>query len=392
MPGYEKMLFRIPKEAMKLVNSGEAMISSGGIRLMDGTLKALAEPVKENALKVVVKTASKQAAETLLSKASEVAANPILGGISAISSLAGNVQCAFIQKGVNQANKKLDNLTDRVEDIFETVNNMDDKLDSLLINTDMIMKTMNNVQILSVASLAVGILNCTINVIGFYKTFQKLDDINSKLDNILSTILAEWKGRFISLKERAITLIEYYEETYFNYDDNYRSIELVETRRFLGDSYAFLNMLYDELKGKKTYSNNLLAMIYCLSVFHAKILKYYQIESFLKNGRIVNQFSDHIKLLKDISNDKKYLEFVRSSIFATTPEVSPLEKQQVYNLTKQIIPNELEICNNWMILADKYGGDSYEKFCSTLTKKIKDNYINNDYYLLDGMGNYYIEI
>ncbi len=397
MSGSVPMLFMVPKEAMELVNAGEAFISSGGVRLLDGTIKALAVPVKESAVNIAVKNLSKQAAKTLLSKAGEIAVDPIMGGINVVSSLVGNVQCAFIQKGVKQANKKLDNLTDMVGDMSETLSQMDGKLDTMLSNSQAMMKTLNSVQMLSGACLAVGVLNCAVTVGGFYMTNKKLNNISTRIDMILdqlnSTTMAELKQQFNSLQQRAIHLLEFFEITYSYsiYSDSDRYRKLDDARTYLNDSYAFLIRLRDETVKNEANSGFLMEMLSLLAFYHARILKYYQLHSSFLTGGFVSPLKEHESLLIDISEDKLFLSHIRSGIFSASPEISPFEKQRVYQLTRQNIPNALETGDNWLMLEDKLGCGSYEEFCQTLTDNIKNNYSNSNRYLMDGMGNIFIE-
>jgi len=138
------LAFKISKEAMKLVKAGKAVISSGGVRDLAGQFIELAKPV---------------------SKLSQFAAslNPVMAGVNVVSSLATNVQCAFIQKGVDAANKKLD-------DVLLQLNQMSKALGGL-----------QTIQALSWVNTAFSLANCGVSIAGFYMTLTKLNGISDQL-------------------------------------------------------------------------------------------------------------------------------------------------------------------------------------------------------------------
>ena len=71
-----KMGFEVSKEAAKLVNAGKAIYSSGGVRLLDGTLFELAKPVVQTA-----------------------GSSSPLSPLTLVSSLGNNVQSVFYTEG-----------------------------------------------------------------------------------------------------------------------------------------------------------------------------------------------------------------------------------------------------------------------------------------------------
>ena len=81
------LAYKISKKAMKLVKTGKAVVSSGGVRLPSGELVELAKPV-----------------------AQAVGSKVPLGPLTFISSVGNNIQSIFIQKSVNKANRGIRNL------------------------------------------------------------------------------------------------------------------------------------------------------------------------------------------------------------------------------------------------------------------------------------------
>lgn len=92
-------VYTISKEAFEMVKNGTAVLQSGGVRALDGSLIELAVP------------GSLQKVENGASQLTIPGGN-IISGITMVSSIVGNIQAAFIQKGVNEANAKLDTLLD----------------------------------------------------------------------------------------------------------------------------------------------------------------------------------------------------------------------------------------------------------------------------------------
>lgn len=132
---------------MKLVKAGKAVISSGGVReKLTGKMIEMAKP-----------TAISKLGGTLSGL------NPLMSGLNLASSIGSNVQCAFIQAGVDQANAKLD-------DVLVQLGNISKALGGL-----------QTVQVLSWVNTAFSLANCGISVAGFYMTLTKLNGIKEQL-------------------------------------------------------------------------------------------------------------------------------------------------------------------------------------------------------------------
>ena len=143
-----KLAMSISKPAMKLVKAGQAVVSSGGIRLLDGTMYEMAKPMVASGLKANL---------------SSFALGPFGSGLSIASSLTSNVQCAMIQQGVNAVNIKLDDVVQRLGRL-ETA-----------------MQGLQSIQILSWANTALSLANSSISIAGFYMTLTKLNKIEEQL-------------------------------------------------------------------------------------------------------------------------------------------------------------------------------------------------------------------
>ena len=119
MAGSVNLTVKISKEAMKLVNSNLAKLSSGGVRLLDGTLFEQFKPA--------------------------IGLGPVGSAINVASSLTANVQSAMIQQGVNAANAKLDVVIQQLGSLANA------------------MQGLQQVQVLSWVNSAFSLANCGIS-------------------------------------------------------------------------------------------------------------------------------------------------------------------------------------------------------------------------------------
>lgn len=150
----------ISEKAYGLVESGKAVISSGGVRLRDGTMVEMFKPsAKGISLSKVISSIGRAGTKIVGTAATGILSLLGPGGIGIASSLAANVQCAFIQKGVNEANLKLD-------DVLVRLGRMENALQGL-----------GQIQALSWVNTAFGLANCGISIAGFHMTLTKLDQI-----------------------------------------------------------------------------------------------------------------------------------------------------------------------------------------------------------------------
>ncbi len=143
----KKILFEITKEAIKLIQSGQATLSSGGVRLLTGEIFELAKPVAS-----VAKNAL-----------GSISLGPAGAAIGLASSLAQNVQTGILQHSVNVANAKLDQ-------VIEQLNSFATALQGL-----------QQIQALSWVTMGFSLANIGISVAGFQMTLKKLDQIQGQI-------------------------------------------------------------------------------------------------------------------------------------------------------------------------------------------------------------------
>lgn len=178
--------FEISKEAWKLVKAGKAFISSGGVRLADGSLFELAKPI--------AKVAGK---------------NSPLSPLTLVSSLGNNVQSVFIQKGVNKANRNIKilkkqgveiikdlnlihadtleikqgmvSLMDELYDVNRSVDLLNSKVDYNLLQMNQLNNMVRGLQAVTWLNCAFGILNIGISIVGFSQVLSRLSKISEQI-------------------------------------------------------------------------------------------------------------------------------------------------------------------------------------------------------------------
>lgn len=375
MSKYVTIKFRIPVNKMELLISKGAKLSTGGLRLPNGEIAALAEPVTSQ-VGAIIKTAAAKASGQLGNSLAQAAGGPILAGINALSSIAGNVQCAFIQKGVNKANEKLDTL-------IAGFDRMEQKLDIL-----------PNLQALSAANLAVGVINCAVTVGGFYLTFKKLDQLDIQIkaiiDRIDQNVMSDMIQTFNELNLESIRHLEALENEPFRNTEFDIVNKSSEISKFLERTYAFLDRLLREIDKGFIDPETLLALMMKLSVTYTRILKEFSVQYKFALGYMPPNFTNHIELLKQISNNERYHQYVHTYVFSNNDGLTPFDRQNIYLMSKNLIPYELVRTDAMLKLTDIIGGNSYEDFCNRLTFRVKENI--SEGYLIDNDGYAYIDL
>ena len=150
MAGTVTMGYTITKEAMKLIKAGKAVLSSGGVRDLAGEFIELARPVASSVL-----------------KSSSLAMNPKLSIVNIASSLGANVQCGFIQHGVNIANAKLDNVLTQLTALTKATS------------------ALKQINVLSWVNTAFSLANCGISIAGLMMTIKRLDGVSGQLQELI---------------------------------------------------------------------------------------------------------------------------------------------------------------------------------------------------------------
>lgn len=299
---FENVTWAVSTEAKELVKSGEAVFSSGGIRLLDGTLKELAVPI--------VKTTS-----------NELTAPPVL---SAMNNYSSTQLAELIKNGTQMTNGKL-----------ESVLNMSTKL---CLNTA-----------LSWANVAINLANCGLAFV-FYKkqtnlmtkyfeeqnhridlVIDLLNDINDKIAQIDNRDRAERIKYFFNQSD---TDIDELLNNHYDLKTEHRTIS-----SFLNEFSAFIEYLIDDYEKGLISNDFYLQSIFLLgSLFTKEVdlfsLQYYQV---MKNDH--KKYDYWCSIIDKIDKCESLKKRIKSYIMLQSPEISPLEKRDYYEILNLTFSN-----------------------------------------------------
>ena len=340
-----KMGFEVSKEAVKLVKAGKAVYSSGGVRLMDGTLFELAKPV--------VQTASN---------------SNILSPLTLVSSLGNNVQSVFIQKGVNKANrgikdikkqgveiiKDLDlihadtveikrgmiSVMDELYDVNSNVDLLHAKTDFSLLKMNQLQNMVSNLTALTWLNCAFNVLNIGISIVGFSQVLGKLSSISDQISaleyKIGWNLMNEYRQQFDFYCNQIRTDIQALQ----NYEQKPSKMHSIPEH--LNMIQAFLNRVYiDFLAGN---INNELAcnIIFGLTNAFAQEVQFYSTRYQYEKGELPAAYDSWVKIITTMSQS----DFLSKLETAMTMEYMDLSlKQQKDILDASALTSRLQLDN-----------------------------------------------
>lgn len=297
MSGEIKLCYTISKEAYKLVKEGKAVLSSGGVRASQG--KQLIE---------LAKPAVKAASGSLSSP------------LTLISSLGNNVQSAFIQKGVNKANVKLDTTLDKLDILQNSVN-------ALAVNGT-----------LSWVNCALGIVNCGVTIGGFALTLNELNIISDKMDKLKEKIdynnISELLERFDEYRG----LIS--EDIGRMDSESYSVLQNSDVADHLQKIYAFLKRIIRDFEHKKIPGELACNIIFSLAPAFAREVKEYAARYYYEKEKFPPNYKEWVDLLRHIvGND--FTERYKSFLQFDCMELSTEERYVAYGSVMYSIQYQL---------------------------------------------------
>ena len=298
MFGEQKIAFTVSQKAINLVQSGKAVISSGGVRLLDGSLAELAKP------------------------AVEIASKSVASPITMVSSLANNVQSGFIQHGVNKANKKLDVTLETLDRIEQAVG------------------ALSKSNILSWASCAFSMANCGISIAGFYMTLKKMDQISAQISALSDKI------------DRAIIseMMERYDRYRLNLNSDLGLLqtfrpEVSKTPSFeehLNEIAAFLKRTIAEFEAHEIDGILGCNLIFGLAVPFAQDIGEYSTQFYYENRRYPANYLQWVGILERINSDT-FKSYLKSFMLYDHPELGMEERYAAFS--GAICSNQLQLGN-----------------------------------------------
>lgn len=266
MFGNAQLVYTVSKKAEEMVRAGKAIVSSGGIRLPNGTLFELAKP----ALQTVT--------------------GSITSPITLVSSLANNVQSGFIQHGVNVANKKLDVVLDIQTLTLEKLDGLEKAVGALA-----------HSNILNWASCAFSMANCGISIAGFYMTLKKMDQISTQISALSDKI------------DRAIIsdMVERYDRYRLNLSSDLGLLQTYKTEvsktpifeEHLNEIAAFLKRVISEFENREIDGVLGCNLIFGLAIPFAQEIREYSAQFYYENDRFPANYSQWVSILESIDSD-----------------------------------------------------------------------------------------
>lgn len=312
-------VFEISKAAMKLVKAGKAVLSSGGVRMLDGTMYEMAKPV------------------TSAISGLKLGINPVMSGINLASSLASNVQSAFIQAGVDKANMKLDNVLTKLDSISKA------------------MQGLQAVQVLTWVNTAFSLANCGISVVGFHMTLSRLSSISDQINEFYqqyeqdrhydkvekyNEIMNNLKNDLGNLKSRGIN------ETF---DDQYYLVNAPFIEEHINQAVAFINEMIDEFVEENPDGQTACQIIFMLAAVLSQSINEYCCQYYYVHKTQHHMYDSWIAFLDKINSEpfisalKKHFTFTAQ--YAT---LSPAQKAAAIKISLEGIQqeqNRLQVCN-----------------------------------------------
>ena len=290
MDGKVQMAFTISQKAQTLVTLGKATISSGGVRANDGSLIELAQPaimeMTKNSLGSVVKN--------------------VASPVALASSLTNNVQSAFIQKGVNQANRKLDVSLEKLDQIQESLNGM------------------KSTYALSWANCALGMANFGITLAGFAMVFKKLDNISAQLSGFEQRYTENENGKLIEewrkYRQFIVTDLQFLDKGDYLYN----------VARDISEMEAYLKKIIDSFENRSIDGEIGCNLIFGLVMGYARLVQEYTARFYYKYREKPQNYLEWIDVLNKLSTPE-FQDKLKHSLIIDYVDLPYVEKMKIYN-------------------------------------------------------------
>lgn len=280
------MMFTISQEALKMIQSGEAVLSSGGVRLLNGQLFELAKPGTSSFL------------STMLNSASGGPLNIASSFVNMASSLAQNVQSAMIIKdlGVVGANVSvigtqigevtttLDGISSSIGVINSNINSMGIGIQSIITQCSSISAALGSLQQIAALSwigTAFNLANCGISIVSFYATMHKLNGITKLMEDFREQYLQnreydtseKFWNCYLNLKTDVGNLRILVDRKERNYISLRSYSHVIEAH--INESISFIRKLLSEVSGKVSQNKINIKIILSLYVLLAQTINEY---------------------------------------------------------------------------------------------------------------------
>ena len=306
MAGTVTLAFKLSKDVVKMVKAGEAILSSGGVRLPTGELLELAKPVISSNLPKIT---------------GGFGLGPVGGAVNLASSLGSNVQCAFIQKGVNMANVKLDTVIGQLGTLSNAL------------------RGLQQIQVLSWVNAAFGLANCGISIAGFQMTLKKLDGVNGQIKEFYDSYkqdrqndkVEKYHRIYMDLKGHLAFLQELHKEDTF--DRQVFSLKESFIEEDLNEAHAFLGTILEDFRFKRIDGKIGCQIIFTLSALYSQVMNEFCCWYYYAHSVQHALFSNWFEIIGEIDSSefraavKEHLSFDLAYV-----KVSPSQKLDAYKV------------------------------------------------------------
>lgn len=340
MSGRIKLVYTISKDAFDLIRRGGAVLESGGVRDTSGRLLELAVPGKQ--------TIGNGPAKLFVPGGA-------FSGINMASSLACNVQCAFIQKGVNEANIKLD---------------------ELLTGQNQIISGLQTITGLEIANLVVGLINVGVSLVYLSKIKAQVTEVQSSLDELKAHLddlrnhiekqeFSKYKQEYIECSSYMSKFIETLRFSDARIDDAAYLIMLSHTESYLETIIEKFNE--HEING--TLGCNI---IFGLVPLYVQAIKIYSSKFCYKHFEVPEAYNRCLEIIGKINSDTFRNEMKRY-LLIDCPQITMENKYKSFSGIMASIQNciyNLEFEKDmWAALPQK----DYENLDQIIMDKIKSD-------------------
>lgn len=334
--------FKITKEAAKLIKAGKAVLSSGGVRDLTGKFIELVNPTAVSRFTVSLPSL-----------------NPVTAGISIASSLACNVQCGFIQHGVNTANAKLNDVLLKLDSISQALGGL------------------QTIQALSWVNTAFSLANSGISVAGFYMTLTKINKISDQLQHFydeykqdrqhdkvqhFNEILENLKSDLGTLKNRTLN------DTYT--EDDFRSADPSITR-MINEAKAFIEAIIDDFENDAIDGQIACQIIFTLAAVLSQTINEFCSQYYYVHHVHHHMYEEWISFLDKIDCDpfrealKRHLK-----LNLAYAHISPVQKASAFLLAFEGITQQKNRLATCATLIDTINEQEYYHIGDTLNEQL----------------------
>ena len=362
------LAYKISKKAMKLVKTGKAVISSGGVRLPSGELVELAKPV-----------------------AKSVSSGGPLGPLTFVSSLGNNVQSVFIQKSVNKANRGIKvlekqgleiiqdldlihadtlevkrgmvSLMNELYDVNQKVDVLNTKVDFNLQQINQLQSMVTNLSAVTWLNCAFGILNSGISIAGFSLVLSELSKISEQISaleqKIDRNLMNDYRQQFDKFYNQIRTDIQFLQDCEQKVSDKQSIPEHLNKIR------AFLDRIINEFEAGNIDDELACNIIFGLANAFAQEIQFYSTRYLYEKGELPVVYDSWMEIIATICQ-RDFQSRLETAL--TLSHIDLTLKQQKDILDASVLASRLQLDN--MV------------FSNLLTDRIPEmDYLNFDQYL-----------